>query len=504
MTQDSPYRRDAPWHDVAALEDLDPAIARRVEVEGHPVLLLRRENGQVRALAAECPHKGAPLEKSVVCGDRLVCPWHKAIFSVEDGRLLEPLALDPLASYPTEIRDGRVLVSLGARPLSSGTEGPAQSVLIVGAGAAGVAAAVSLREFGFAGSVTMVDSQDAAPYDRTALTKAVLAGKADGDMPPLLRPDGFWTDHGIDRVVGLVVALDAPSRAITLADGRVLAADHVLLAPGSTPRPLDVPGADLPGVFTLRQTVDAQRMLAACPPNGRVVISGGNFIGMEAAASLTSRGMQVTIIAPDDIPFAKMFGREVGARLRRLHEENGVVYSGGRRIVGMEGDQRVERVSLDDGTSLEDEIVLVGVGVQPATGFAAALAAPDGGIDVDDRMQALPGISVAGDCARITHGDSRVRIEHWRSAQVQGRQAARTITGRSGPSRFLPWFWTQQFGSKIEYAGYHEPFDDVTIEGDLDALHFVARLARNGRCVGLVTAGRPDVTAHAVLSGRLE
>nr|WP_275943756.1 FAD-dependent oxidoreductase [Gluconacetobacter tumulisoli] len=375
--------------------------------------------------------------------------------------------------------------------------------MVVGAGAAGVAAAVSLREFGFAGPITMVDMQNAAPYDRTALTKAVLAGKAQDDTPPSLRPDDFWTDHGIDRLVGQVVALDAPSRAITLADGRVLTADHVLLAPGSIPRRLDVPGADLQGVFTLRQTADTQRMLAACPAKGHVVISGGSFIGMEAAASLKSRGMQVTIIAPDDIPFAKIFGREIGHRLRRLHEENGVVYRGGRRIARIEGDERVERIWLDDGTHLDADVMLAGIGVQPATDFATALAAQDGGIDVDDGMQALPGIYVAGDCARITHGDSRVRIEHWRSAEVQGRQAARTIAGQSRPSRFLPWFWTQQFGCKLEYAGYHEPFDDVTIEGDLETFHFVARLALNSRCVGVVTAGHPEVTANAVLTGSL-
>lgn len=501
--QDNRHSPGTPWHNVAALADLDPTVAHRTEVGGHPVLLLRQENGQVRALSAECPHKGAPLEKGVVCGDRLVCPWHKAIFSIEDGRLLEPLSLDPLATYPTEIRDGRVWLSLATRPLSAeAAQEQAQSVLIVGAGAAGVAAAVSLREFGFAGPITMVDGENTAPYDRTALTKAVLSGKTEDDTPPTLRPDSFWADHDIDRLVGQVVALDAPSHAVTLADGQVLTADHVLLAPGAAPRRLDVPGADLRGVVTLRQAADAQQLLAACPANGRVVISGGSFIGMEAAASLKSRGMQVTVVAPDEIPFARIFGREVGARLRRLHEEKGVTYRAGRRIVGLDGDARVQKVRLDDGTRLEADIVLVGVGVRPATGFAAPLAAEDGGIDVDDGMRAAPGIYVAGDCARILHGDSRVRIEHWRSAQVQGRHAARTIAGQTEPSRFLPWFWTQQFGCKIEYAGYHEPFDGVAIEGDVEAFHFVARLMRNGRCVGLVTAGHPDVTANAVLAGR--
>lgn len=506
MTQDNPHNDGGSWHNVASLADLSTTTPYRTEVEDKPVILLRQENGQVRALAGECPHKGAPLEKGVVCDNQLVCPWHKAIFSIQDGRLLEPLSLDPLAVYPTEIRDGRVWLSLAthALPAEKPTE-QTETVLIIGAGAAGVTAAVSLREFGFAGSITMIDSETSAPYDRTALTKTVLSGKAKGNAPPPLRPDNFWAEHDVHRVVRKVVAFDAASRVVTLADGQALTADHVLLAPGATPRKFDIPGVDLQGVFTIRQATDAQQLLEACPSNGRVVISGGSFIGMEAAASLKSRGLQVTVVAPDDTPFAKIFGREIGARLRRLHEEKGVTYLAGRRIVGVEGDERVHGVRLDDGTHLDADIVLVGVGVRPATSFAASLTTDDGGIDVDDGMRtSAAGVYVAGDCARIAHGDSRLRIEHWRSAQVQGRQVARTIMGQAGPAHFLPWFWTQQFDCKLEYAGYHEPFDDVAIEGDLETFDFVARLMRKARCVGVVTAGRPDVTAKAVQSGSLD
>ncbi|RBM05895.1 benzene 1,2-dioxygenase [Novacetimonas cocois] len=490
------------WFDVIAVSEVRGMRPVRVEVAGTAMVLVSQE-GEVRAFAATCPHKGAPLEKGIVCEGRIVCPWHKAEFSAHDGRLLEPLALDPLPRYPTRVRQGRVEVAPHVEPSpSSPRVAETRSVIIVGAGAAGTATAVFLREAGFAGRITLIGQEDCAPYDRTALSKNVLAGKAEHNAPPPLRPENFYETHDVVCRVGRVVAMEPETRTLRLADGESLSADHVVLAPGSTPRMLDVPGHDLKGVFTLRTSRDAQAILSSgrARRDWRVVICGGSFIAMEAAAALRQHGANVTIVADPAIPFENVLGVEIGGRLRALYEANGVVYRGGRRVAKIVGDDHVGGVILDNGESLAADTVVAGIGVRPATDFLPqSLLAGDGGIDVDGRMRVLPGIHVVGDAARFMHGGRRMRIEHWRTAQVQGRVAARAIVGMEDEFDEIPWFWTQQFGKKLEYAGYQEEFDHVEIEGDLEHFDFTATLSRQGRPVGVITGGRPDVTARMVV-----
>jgi len=491
------------WHETVAYADLKPESMTRHEI-GKTALLLVRTGDDLRVFSADCPHKGGPLEKGSLCDGNIVCPWHKAMFSAQDGTLVEPLAFDSLNVYPVEIRDGTVFVRLD--PIERGqatTRAGSETVLIVGGGAAGTAAAVSLREFGFAGSVTIIDSQDDASYDRTALSKTVLAGKADGDAPPPLRSDDFWVQHDITRVKGIVTSMDAAQRSLRLQDGRTLQADHLVLAPGSTPKVLKIPGGDLPFVHTLRSAEDARAILDAAPGHGTAVVVGGNFIGMEVAASLRERGMEVSVVSPSDIPFEKLFGAKIGDRMLRLHQDNGVDYRGGRQVEAIASGPVGNRVVLDNGEALSADVVVVGVGVEPALGFAGPLVDEDGGIAVDDTMAAAPGIYVAGDCARVRSKGRTIRIEHWRSAEVQGRRAARAIAGVEEPEAGLPWFWTQQFGKKLEYVGAYEPFDDVTITGDLESFDFVAHLNRDGRHVGTVSAGQPKATIEAVVHGQL-
>ncbi|MBB2188432.1 FAD-dependent oxidoreductase [Gluconacetobacter azotocaptans] len=496
------------WHDIVAFDELSANEPRRIEIDGKPLVVLK-EGGRIHALSAKCPHKGAPLEKGAVCDGTLVCPWHKAIFSVVDGRLMEPPALDPLESFPVEVRDGRVLIQYRPKaigPTSSEVRrmpSEAESVVIVGAGAAGTTTAVSLREFGFGGPIALIDPEKRAPYDRTALSKTVLAGKSEGNAPPALLPADRMSEDRITRITERVVALDPETRSVTLSDSRVVMGRHLVLAPGAHPVRLPVEGAGLKGVHSLRTADDAQHILEGVSPDGHAVIVGGSFIAMEAAAALRQRGTRVSVVSRDKVPFCTAFGTRVGESLLRLHLDHGVAWHGGREVARIEQQAGALAVSLDDGRKLDADIVLIGVGVRPATGFVPALTEEDGGIDVDAALQAKPGIYVAGDCARLEHAGRRSRIEHWRTAEVLGRRVARTIMGQPISAATVPWFWTQQFGKKIEYAGFHQPFDHIVVDGDVDAFDFTARHYRDNRYVGIVSAGRPGVTAHVVGTGQL-
>ncbi|GBQ67932.1 rubredoxin-NAD reductase [Ameyamaea chiangmaiensis NBRC 103196] len=495
------HARTPGWHDVAALADLTPDSIVPVTV-GETAMVLVRTGGDVRAYAGTCPHKGAPLEKGAVCDGRLVCPWHKASFRLEDGGLVEPLALDPLPLYPVKVADGRVHVGTEAlEPPARATCAPDETVLIVGGGAGGVGAACALREFGFDGHITIVDPQAEPSYDRTALSKAVLAGKADGNAPPPLRPETFWAEQRIARVAARVVRMNVAARSVTLDDGRSLSADHIILAPGSVPRPLAIPGGDLSAVFTLRTAADAQAILSATVETGRVVVIGGSFIGMEAAAALRQRGMTVDVVSSAAIPFERVFGALIASRLLDMHRERGVTCHAGRHVTAITADGARRVVHLDNGDTVTADAVVVGIGVTPALDFAADLVAEEGGIAVDATQQAAPGIYVVGDCARIPREGHTVRIEHWREAEVQGRRAARAIVGLDQSDEGVPWFWTQQFDAKIEYAGAAQPFDDVKITGDLQGFDFEAQLLHRGKRVGIVSAGRPRATIPATQTG---
>ncbi len=484
---------------VATLHMLKQHRPVRVTV-GETAILLLRDGNDVRAYGADCPHAGAPLEEGAVRDGRLVCPWHKASFAIADGALLEPPALDPLTRYPVEIVDGDVRVSdqplPAPPPVADGPMDP-RTMLIVGAGAAGAAAAAALREFGFTGRVVLLGAEADAPYDRTALSKFVLQGAMPPDEVSPLRDEAFWSSHHIERRHGEAVALDQEARRVTLGDGSVLAYDALLIATGGVARGLDVPGSGLAGVHLLRSLDDARTLLPALEGGARVVIAGASFIGLEAASALRERDVQVTVVAKAGIPFERQFGTEIGTMFRRLHEAHGVVFMTPRRIASIEGETRVRTVVLDDGTRLRADVVLVGYGVHPATAFAASLdLAPDGGIRVGADMRATDRIFAAGDVARFPLGTAdAARIEHWRVAQQHARVAARGMLG--GDARFEqpPFFWTYHYGSRFEYLGHAEAFDRVEIDGNLAGGTFLARQYEGGRVVGIVACQREAETA---------
>ncbi len=493
-------------HQVATLASLAQGEGRTVEI-GDTKILLVRDGELVHAYGAACPHAGAPLGEGAICDGRIVCPWHKASFEICTGALLEPPALDPLTRYPVLVEDGRVMVSIEAvAPLPQHQDDDdTRCMLIVGAGAAGTAAACALREFGFSGRVVLLGAEPGDPYDRTALSKFVLQGAMPPDQATPLREAAFYRAHRIERLHDEAVGLDRDARRLSLRGGRFLDYHQMLIATGGTPRPLPVPGGDRPGVHTLRSREDATAILDRIAGDAtHVVIAGASFIGLEAASALRERQIPTTVVSPDEVPFRAQFGSRIGAMFRRLHEGHGVRFLGGRRLAGIEGDPAVSGVVLDDGQRLPATLVLVGLGIAPASGFATGLrTTEDGGIIVDASMRAAPGIFAAGDVARFPIGaHEQVRVEHWRVAQQQARIAAAGMLGRIARLEQPPFFWTYHYGKRYEYFGLSQELDRVDVEGDLEAGDFLARLIRHDEIVGIVACGREAETAALITRQR--
>jgi NADPH-dependent 2,4-dienoyl-CoA reductase/sulfur reductase-like enzyme/nitrite reductase/ring-hydroxylating ferredoxin subunit len=483
---------------VAELSAMPRVRGMTVDFDGDPVLLVR-DGSAIRAYAAKCPHAGAPLDQGAVCNDRIVCPWHKAEFRVSDGALVEPPALEGLRAYPVTVDGDDVLLG----PANGCNTGHAigdldRHIFIVGAGAAGASAALALREFGFSGRITLAGRETRLPYDRTSLSKFVLSGDMKPQDVPPLRPDCFYIENKIERIETEVTSLDAKACHATCADGRTFDFDAALIATGAIPARPDIPGAALAGVHVLRTGEDAAGILADLPGAAHAVILGASFIGLEAACGLRARNIDVTVVAPEEVPFARQFGSEIGMAVRALHEEHGVHFRTGMRAVRLEGDAKVRSVILEDGTRLSAEIVLLGLGVRPATDFITGIACePDGSLRVDAGMRVTPNIYAAGDiaCFPRTGASRRARIEHWRVAQQQGRIAARNLAGGDATYAGVPFFWTYHYGKRFEYLGDAHTWDEIAADGDIRQHKFIAFLCDRGSVAAVVACGREYETA---------
>ena len=481
---------------VARLSDLPENGVVRIKL-GNTDIVLVRSGQSVRAYGANCPHAGAPLEGGAVCDGRLICPWHKAVFSIEDGTVLEPPALDSLTRFPVRVDGEEVLVSAEPAPAPSvARETTGRLFVIVGSGAAGTAAAVALRRLGFDGRILFIGPEALGPYDRTALSKFVLSGEmAPADIPPLREP-GWWTEHDVERISAVTVRVDAAAKRIQMADGSSIAYDAALVATGAVAGRPTLPGVKLSGALTLRDAQDAAAIVSATAADARVVIMGSSFIGLEAASALRRRGLSVTVVAPDAVPFAKQFGPEIGGMFRRLHEANGVAFRLETTVESIQGAERVQGVVLKGGEVLPADLVLIGVGVAPATDMVDGVEkAKDGGIVVDASGCAADGLFAAGDCAAFPLGGNHVRIEHWRVAQQHGHLAAAAMLGMAGRYDGVPFFWTYHYGKRFEYLGHASEWDRLLIEGDLDNQDFVALQIKQGNVVGAIACQRERTTA---------
>ena len=451
-----------------------PAVGH---VDGKPVIVIRTTAG-LRAVGGRCTHYGRPLGDGLFDGELIHCPWHHAIFDVATGEAVGAPALDPIPTYlPTE-RGGRVYVTGPVDPpsvLRTPASNPG-SVVIVGAGAAGAAAAETLRRFGYVNPITLLGQE--APVDRPNLSKDYLAGTAPEDWMPL-RSAEFYREHDIDLIVGpRVVRIEPLGRRIELDNGSHILYGALLLAPGAEPNRLSIKGGDLSQVRYLRSFDDSRQIIGALAEAANAVIIGAGFIALEAAAALRHRGLGVAVIEPDMIPLARALGETLGRFVLGLHEEHGVVFHLGRSVTEISG----REVMLDDGTTVPADLVVVGIGVEPRTDLAADAGLDvDNGILVDERLRTSdPNIWAAGDVASYPHGHGRVRIEHWVVAERQGQTAARNMLGDDVVFDDPPFFWSQHYDVPINMTGYPADFDDEEVAGSASDRDVLVAFRKNG------------------------
>jgi 3-phenylpropionate/trans-cinnamate dioxygenase ferredoxin reductase component len=369
------------------------------------------------------------------------------------------------------------------------------SIAIVGASLAGGTAAVTLRDEGFDGRVVLIGAEAELPYERPPLSKEYLRGERELESFLVRKPE-VWSDLGVELRLGTPAAsIDAAARDVVLADGERISYDAVLVAAGGRPRRPPIPGIALPGIHDLRSVSDADAIRAGALAGRRACVVGMGFIGSETAASLRGLGLDVVAVEPFAAPLERVLGAEVGGVIAQLHRERGVDLRLGESVAAFEGGERVQRVVTSSGASLECDLVVLGVGIEPAVDVVAATGvALDNGILVDELCRtSIDGIYAAGDVANHRHPlFGRIRVEHWLNAIEQGAAAARSMIGKGSPYAELHWFWSDQYDANIQYAGYHTRWDDLVVRGSLAEGKFVAFYVEAGvvRAVAAVNSGR--------------
>jgi NADPH-dependent 2,4-dienoyl-CoA reductase/sulfur reductase-like enzyme/nitrite reductase/ring-hydroxylating ferredoxin subunit len=460
---------------------------------GDQDVLLVRSGPEIFAIDAHCSHYHGPLAEGLVVGDSIRCPWHHACFDLRSGEASRAPALNPLAVWQVEHDGDRIVVrhkreQRGPRG-NRAADAPGR-IVIVGGGAAGFAAAEMLRRQEFQGHIVMLSNDAAPPVDRPNLSKDYLAGSAPEDWLPL-RPDVFYGEADIDlRLKTDVVSIDAKARNVVLAGGDTVRYDRLLLATGAEPVRLPIPGADQPHVHTLRSLGDCRAIIDGVKGARRVVVIGASFIGLEAAAALRGRDLEVHVVAPEQRPMERVLGPEMGDFVRALHEEHGVIFHLGDTVVGIDG----RRATLKSGGVLEADVVIVGVGVRPRLALAEqAGLALDRGVAVNAYLEtSIAGIYAAGDIARWPdpHSKENIRVEHWVVAERQGQAAARNMLGAREAFDAVPFFWSQHYDVPINYVGHAENWDEIAVDGDIAAKDCLLKYRSKGRVLAVASIYR--------------
>ncbi len=469
------------------------------------VLFIRDQTG-LRAFQASCPHYGAPLAKGELCGHTLYCPWHKAAFDIGDGALKEPPALQALEQYPIRI-EGETVVAI-LEPMAEAKpsrKGDTRTFLMVGTGAAAVSAATTLRHEGFGGRIVMIGREPGEPYDRPKLSKTFLAKKTDPSA--IVLETDFFASHDVEFVHAAAMRIEPATRTVTLQDARVMTGDALLVATGSRAVVPKFAGGELGNIFTLRSLADASKLSAAAETAKSIVIVGGGFIGLEAAAFLTKRGLAATVVAPEALPLSARFGDDVAHAIKVYHEGTGIRFVHGK-IARFDGDGSVREVRLEGGDTIATDLVLIGAGAAPETGNIVGIERrDDGGIAVDANLRVAPGVWLAGDIAAFPdpRSGTLARIEHWRLAEQHGAHAARGMLGSDAPFMAAPFFWSNQGDKRVDYAGYAPDWDRIVLHGDPAKLDFIAYYLKAGKATAACAIGHnPQMIhfLHALDAGR--
>ncbi len=491
--------------------------------EGKPVLrtigrrrfLVVRLKDRIHVCSNTCPHRGAALHEGLVLGTEIVCPCHQGRFDLENGIPTGPPARDDLTVYDvaTSSQEVRILRPRPARPWHVRKATNKRRIVILGAGAAGSAAAESLRCEGFDGRIFLISAERELPYDRTVLSKSflraeietgVLQGSSESraatpDLSELeLRPMEFYEQAEIDVLLGEeAIEVEPQRKAVLFKSGKEFSFDSLLVATGGNPRRSNVSAERLSGLFALRSYQDALRIKQAVASAERVVIVGAGFLGLELAGSLSSRGLHVTIVSRDTLPLKPEFGERISQWILARTREQGISLCPGRVVERLRGAQRIDRVILDDGTAIPAQVVIEAIGIHPSSGFLikSGLASADG-VRVDRRQATVaPDIYAAGDLALLQESVEKTgRFEHWVDAEAQGRRAARALVGLTSPIEGTHFFWTEVGCHTLKFLGIADPNAVAVIRGSLEESAFLAGYYRllggSPRLIGACAVGR--------------
>jgi len=485
----------------AKIDDLHDGQMKSVMTDDGQTILLVRIGGDYRAFGGHCPHYGAPLADGAHSDNRIVCPWHHAAFDINTGDTLEPPALDHLETYPVSVKGEDIIIELPER--ISGTRraarvkrnsgGDGRTFVIVGAGAAGYAAADALRQNKYQGRIVMITREKDPPYDRPNLSKGFLSGEyGDESMP--LRKKSFYDEADIELLLDTTVTkVDVSRKKVTTKTGATISFDALLLATGGRPRIPDIPGIKLGNIFTLRSYADARAILVAARNADRAAVIGAGFIGTETAYALSLHNIKVSLIAPEKVPFERVLGREIGEIFQTAHAEYGAQVLMGQTVERFEGKDKVEKVVLKSGDTVEVDMVVLAIGIAPVTDYVDGLPLnDDGSITVDTYLRAAPDVYAVGDIARFPyrHSGEDIRIEHWRTALQHGYVAGRNLAGVPTEYNGIPFFWTMQAGLSLQYVGHAHDWDEIIVDGQIAEKNFLAYFVRKGRVHAVAGMGR--------------
>ncbi|XP_039724340.1 apoptosis-inducing factor 3 isoform X1 [Pteropus medius] len=518
---------------VCHVKDLENGQMREVELGWGKVLLVK-DNGEFHALGHKCPHYGAPLVKGVLSRGRVRCPWHGACFNISTGDLEDFPGLDSLHKFQVKIEKEKVYIRASKQALqlqrrtkvmakcispSAGHSG-STNVLIVGAGAAGLVCAETLRQEGFSDRIVLCTLDRHLPYDRPKLSKSL-------DAQPeqlALRPKEFFRAYGIEVLTeAQVVTVDVRNKKVVFKDGFKLEYSKLLLAPGSSPKTLSCKGKEVENVFTIRTPEDANRVVRLARGRNAVVVGAG-FLGcqfaahhpgpgMEVAAYLTEKAHSVSVVELEETPFRRFLGERVGRALMKVFENNRVKFYMQTEVSELRAQEgKLKEVVLKSSKVVRADVCVVGIGAVPATGFLRQSGIgldSRGFIPVNKMMQTnIPGVFAAGDAVTFPlawRNNRKVNIPHWQMAHAQGRVAAQNMLAQEAEINTVPYLWTAMFGKSLRYAGYGEGFDDVIIQGDLEELKFVAFYTKGDEVIAVASMNYDPIVskvAEVLASGR--